>query len=147
MTDLKDLAASFVALTGELEDLRRQTLSALTNGAGAGPPAGPTGARRLVTPGKEKTEKAAEAETAIVEILKTETLGPSELARRTEAKIATVNDRLRRLASRGLQRDEAARPRPRREEERDLLKPGLPIAASRWVLPLAPPGFQWPRSR
>jgi predicted Rossmann fold nucleotide-binding protein DprA/Smf involved in DNA uptake len=100
MSDLCELAERFVALSGELEHVRRQMLSALSNGHGGGPDLPPrpmTARRRAIAPG----ERAAEAEAEIVEMLKLEALGPAEIARRTGAQTSTVGERLRRLKEKG----------------------------------------------
>ena len=72
--DLLVLASKYVALTGEIDDVRRQMLACLTNGAGANP-VRPTPAKRPGAKGPQpsnpKAIEAAKAEEAIVDLLRT----------------------------------------------------------------------------
>ena len=69
--DLRVLAEKYVALTGEIEDVRRAMLACLTNGGGEPPsslsPARPASIGR----GHPKAVEAAKAEEAIVDLLRT----------------------------------------------------------------------------
>ena len=98
--DLRVLAADYVRLSSEIEDLRRRMLSALTNGAAANP------IRPVRTGGghhpKGREAKAAEAEAEILELLKGGPKRMAEIGAATEAKQSTLSVRLRRLRQRGL---------------------------------------------
>jgi hypothetical protein len=103
--DLLVLASKYVALTGEIDDVRRQMLACLTNGAGANP-VRPTPAKRPGAKGPQpsnpKAIEAAKAEEAIVDLLRTKPgLKISELIKSSGAKKSTVAERLRRLKTRG----------------------------------------------
>ena len=94
MGDLRDLAQEYVALTGQIEEVRRAMLAALTNGAGEKPqiPFSPAVRRR---PGGVATQQA---EQAIVALLGKEPgLKTAAIAKATCAPLVTTQDRLRRL--------------------------------------------------
>lgn len=103
--DLLALASRYIALTGEIEDVRRAMLACLANGAE--PPVRPTsaqrpGAKKGPQPSHPKAAEAAKAEKAIIELLRASPgLKTSELAKSSGAKKSTVAERLRRLKSRG----------------------------------------------
>jgi hypothetical protein len=98
MGDLRALAETYVALSGQIEDVRRAMLACLTNGAEPNPmrPARASG-------GSRPAGKAAEeAETAIKKLVENQPgMGSSAIAKAMEASIATTTDRLRRLRLRG----------------------------------------------
>ena len=103
--DLLALAAKYVALTEEIEDVRRAMLACLANGAGEQPAHPPQAGRPGGTgsqPNHPNALKAQEAEAQIVELLRsTPGLGPSQIARETGSKVNTVSQRLARLQSKG----------------------------------------------
>jgi hypothetical protein len=106
MSDLLILASKYVALTGEIEDVRRAMLACLTNGAGANP-VPPTPAKRPGAKGPQPSHPnaiaAQEAERKIVELLQaTPGLKTSQLAKATSSKTNTTTERLRRLKARNL---------------------------------------------
>jgi predicted Rossmann fold nucleotide-binding protein DprA/Smf involved in DNA uptake len=107
--ELVQLAERLVELNQETAEVRSGMLKLLANGADPAPhPTSRPHKGLKQSPSPEAMARAGEAEAQIVEMLKTEPLGPAEIARRTQAKVGTVNDRLKRLAGRGLveRRDE-----------------------------------------
>jgi hypothetical protein len=103
MGDLLGLAERFVRLNAEIEETRSAMLAALMNGAGDKPPIPFSPTVRPRPGGKGPDRKATqEAEKAIVSLLKeTPNLGTSAIAKATGSPQVTVQDRLRRLRSRG----------------------------------------------
>jgi|SRR5580704_1822706 predicted transcriptional regulator len=102
--DLLALAAKYVALTGEIEDVRRAMLACLANGAGdAHRPtsAGRPGAKKGSQP-SHKTVMAAQAEERILELIREKPLRMTEIATEMGAKQNTTSERLRRLKAKGL---------------------------------------------
>jgi hypothetical protein len=101
--DLRVLAEKYVALTGEIEDVRRAMLACLTNGGGEPPKIPFSRPARQASGGRHpKAVEAAKAEEAIVDLLRTKPgLKTSELAKSSGAKKSTVAERLRRLRARG----------------------------------------------
>jgi hypothetical protein len=102
--DLRVLAEKYVALSGEIEDVRRAMLGCLTNGAGDA----------AVTPRPIQTARASggkqhpnaiaaqQAEAKIVELLReTPGLKSAQIAKETRAKVNTTIERLKRLKARG----------------------------------------------
>jgi DNA-binding transcriptional ArsR family regulator len=112
MHDLRALAERYVVLNDEIADVRRSMLKALSNGYGGehggALRAHPTKARSS-KPGAETyptraevMEQAAAAQSQILDLLKTRPMGPTEIAKATDSRLGTVNDRLRRLRGQGL---------------------------------------------
>jgi hypothetical protein len=95
MSDLRALAERYIELETEIATVRSEMLTCLTNGHGAEVPSPrpPTNARRHLPPGKQRK---GQAESRIVELLKTEAMGPAAIARAMNAKTSTTDERLRR---------------------------------------------------
>ena len=109
---LVELARKFVALSDQLEAVRGQIARAVANGA-AGEASHPTQPARSSGGTQSKHPaaiKAAEAERAIIELLKaTPGMGTTEIARATDSKTPTTVERLRRLQAKGvIERDASA---------------------------------------
>jgi hypothetical protein len=110
MPNLVALAQQYVETSEQLETIRNAMRAALANGHGPGgePEPHPTipRSRRLgARPGNAYAARmaaAAAAETQILDLLKTQAMGPSELAQATDANSKTTADRLRRLRAKGL---------------------------------------------
>ena len=104
--DLLALGAKYVALTEEIEDVRRAMLACLTNGAGEHPTRPPQPARRGSggsQPNHPKAILAAQAEEKIIELLRsTPGLGMTQIAKETGSKTNPVVQRLQRLRDRGV---------------------------------------------
>ena len=104
--DLLALAAKYVALTEEIEDVRRAMLACLANGAGEQPARPPQAGRPGGTgsqPNHPNALKAQEAESKTVELLRsTPGLGTTQIANETGSKVNTVTQRLQRLKDRGV---------------------------------------------
>jgi hypothetical protein len=98
--DLRALAADFVRLSSEIEDVRRAMLSALTsNGSDPHPPrpARSSGGRQ-----HPNAAKAAAAESEIIALLKDRpNLRTAEVAEATRTGKPTVTQRLQRLRDKG----------------------------------------------
>jgi Winged helix-turn-helix DNA-binding len=107
LSELVTLAADFVRLSSEIEDVRRRMLSALSNGAGAEPPVRPTpaarsGVKKGPQPKHPKVAEAAKAEAEIISLLRsTPGLKSAEIAKQTKAKRNTTSQRLERMMARG----------------------------------------------
>ena len=101
--DLLALGAKYVALTEEIEAVRRAMLACLTNGAGEHPTRPPQPARSAGGPSQsQKMAMAAEAEAKILELLKSQPgLGTAAVAKATASKTNTVAQRLQRLRDKG----------------------------------------------
>ena len=126
--DLLALAAKYVALTEEIEDVRRAMLACLTNGAGEHP-ARPTQPARSAGGSKHpNAAKAEEIESQILEMLRTRPMRMAEIAAETGARQTTTAERLRRMRGKGLvERQHGARPCGGRQAPRPFdLRPGLP---------------------
>jgi hypothetical protein len=96
--EIVQLAERLVQLDREAGEIRARLLKLLANGSDPAPrPSGP--GRK---PGAARAAMTEQAETAIVELLKGQAMGPAEIARATGARTGTVNDRLRRLCKKGL---------------------------------------------
>ena len=96
MDDLRTLAEQYVALTGQIEAVRRAMLACLSNGAAAPRPF--SGAVRRGPTGRA----TAEAERRIVELLGNQPdLGTGAVAKATGANLQTTADRLKRLRKAG----------------------------------------------
>ena len=96
MDDLRTLAEQYVALTGQIEAVRRAMLACLSNGAAAPRPF--SGAVRRGSNGKG----AEEAEKRIVELLvKQPDLGTGAVAKAMGSNLQTTADRLKRLRKAG----------------------------------------------
>ena len=93
MTDLCALAQRYVELATKIENVRREMLSCLANGAGSEPAAHPTprGARRVLP------AQAKDADETVLALLKAKSMKQSEIATAT-----TLQNRLARLRDRGL---------------------------------------------
>jgi hypothetical protein len=99
MGDLRDLAQEYVALTGQIEEVRRAMLACLTNGAAGENPQIPFSPPVRRGPDGKAAE---EAKQAIVKLLQKEPgLGTTAIARATGANVGTTQDRLKRLRQRG----------------------------------------------
>jgi hypothetical protein len=101
--DLCELAARYVALEREIQEVRRGMLSALTNGAGAAVLVRPTRAGNQ--PGAKRTavmEQAAQAERQIADLLREQPRRMAEIASSMGAPQNTTGERLRRMRERGL---------------------------------------------
>jgi hypothetical protein len=106
VSDLRDLAARYVALSGEIEDVRNQMRLLLANGEGSRPtPA------RLSEPGGKldpkakphpNAAKAAVVEGQIVALLKERPMSRGEIAKATQGKASSTQMRLNRLLEKGL---------------------------------------------
>jgi hypothetical protein len=101
MSDLRTLAEKFVRLSTEIEETRTAMLACLTNGADPRP-FSPAVRPRLGGRQKANVIAAREAEAQVIERLRERPMGTAELARATGAPVVTVQDRLRRLRSRGV---------------------------------------------
>jgi hypothetical protein len=102
--DLLVLAEKYVALTGEIEDVRRAMLSCLTNGAGEIPlrPRPPARRRPGGSQQHPNAAAAAAAERKTIELLRSSPgLGTAAIAKATGAKVNTTSERLKRLQARG----------------------------------------------
>jgi hypothetical protein len=99
--DLLALAAKYVALTGEIEEVRRAMLACLANGAGEHP-ARPTQPARSSGGSHPNALKAQEVESQISEMVRTRPLRMAEIASVMGAKQSTTAERLRRMRERGL---------------------------------------------
>ena len=123
MSDLVDLATRFVSLSRELDVTRAAMLTALTDGAGekvslpfvqpkAKPPPRSAAKKQSHANGAKpaagavsretRTALAAQEETRIVEILSSEPLRTSEVARLAGSALTICAARLARLQARGL---------------------------------------------
>jgi hypothetical protein len=98
---LVDLAQEFVRLSGALEDVRRRMKAALANGADPTP--NPTRRRGSALGGKrdETMAKAAEAEEAIIALLREGPKRRSEIITVMDAAPSTTQMRLKRLLEKG----------------------------------------------
>ena len=99
MSDLRALAEEYVALTGQIEEVRRAMLAFLTNGTDPNP----TRPARSSGGSQHPNAKAAKAaEERILELLKTRPMRMAEIAAEMQARPSTTSERLRRLRQRGL---------------------------------------------
>jgi DNA-binding transcriptional ArsR family regulator len=101
MEDLRTLAETYVALTGQIEEVRRAMLACLTNGADPNPmhPARLSSGSQSNHP---NAAKAAEAEEKIIALLRERPMKAVEITAATESRQSTTSERLRRLRQRGL---------------------------------------------
>jgi hypothetical protein len=112
--DLRTLAEKYVTLTEEIDDVRRDMLACLTNGAGANP-VRPTPPVRSPPGGKSNRSRAQaqahhpnavksqEIDEKVLTLLRSK--GPMktvEIAAAISSKMSTCSERLRRLRSRQL---------------------------------------------
>ena len=106
MSDLVELARRFVQLSDELESVRGEIKLAVVNGAGDSP-IRPTSAAR---PGLKRSQPsqpnhlqvAKEAESQILEMLKTGPKRMAEISSEMQARQSTTSERLRRMREKGL---------------------------------------------
>jgi hypothetical protein len=99
MDDLRSLAETYVALTGQIEEVRRAMLACLSNGIDPNPirPARVSGGSQPAN-----ARATEEAKAAIVQLLKDQPgLGTSAIAQALGARVDTTTGRLKTLRTRG----------------------------------------------
>ena len=138
--NLRALAEEYVALTEEIDGVRREMLACLTNGGGANP-IRPTSAPRRGEPASQHP-KAAKIDQKVLDLLKaTPGLKVGEPAKATSSKTSTTRERLRRMRARHLVAPvdgggwSACLPR-RPDRWGDRRASPAPIACAPWPTPL-----------
>ena len=136
--DLRALAEKYVALNGEIDDVRREMLACLTNGGGANPvrPTSPAARRAAGQRNHPNAIAAAKIDEKVIDLLKaTPGMKVNELAKATSSKTSTTSERLRRMRTRQRRLASSQRVALTAEEIADLIA-AAPAACAPWWTPL-----------
>jgi hypothetical protein len=104
MADLVQLARRLVMLDDEAAKVRAEIKAVVLNGGSEAPPFSPKSMRPPDRPQKRTAimEQAAKADEAVVGLLRAKPMTTAEIVAATQGKQTTVQNRLRRLMTKGL---------------------------------------------